>query len=68
VEMVEQTRNREVISYFLRGNCFYAELLVFHGGVAPNVTMAAVISIVRTRIQRQVLLNPVRHLRHGMTG
>jgi len=46
VEMVEQTRNREVISYFLRGNCFYDELLVFHGEVAPSVTVAVVINIV----------------------
>jgi len=66
--MVEQTRNQEVIYYFLRGICFYAELLVLHGGVAPTVMVAAVISIVWTRIQRQVLLNPFRHLRYGMTG
>ena len=67
VEMVEQTRNQEVISYFLRGNCFYAELLALHGGVAPTVTLPAVISIVWTGIQRQILLNPFRHLGYGMT-
>jgi hypothetical protein len=44
-----------------------AELLVLHGGVAPTVIVTAVISIVWTQIQRPVLLNPVRHMRYGMT-
>jgi hypothetical protein len=44
-----------------------ADLLGLYGGVAPTVTMAAVIGIIWTRIQRQVLLNPVRHMKYGMT-